>query len=66
MFLYALYIHDDKTLTDSNGYDDCAICRAWTKKQAITKFRKMYCDFDSNSIKRVRFNKYGIAVISDY
>ncbi len=66
MFIYALYIPDDKMLPNSNGYDDCAICRAWTKRQAISKFKRMYCDFNSDSVKRVRYNHYGIAVISNF
>ncbi len=66
MFLYALYIPDDKERDNSNGYDDCAICRSWTKRQAIKKFKKMYCDFKNDAVRKVKFNTYGIAVISEY
>jgi len=66
MFLFALYIPGDKTSADTDGYDDCAVCRAWTKKRAMLKFKKMYRGFDGNSVKKVRYNAYGIAVISKY
>ena len=46
--------------------DDCALCRAWSKKQAIKKFNKLYCDFTEANVFRVTYNKYGIAVLSDY
>jgi hypothetical protein len=49
-----------------NAHDDCAICKAWSKSQAIRKFRKLYCDFDESNVFRVTYNKYGIAVLSDY
>lgn len=58
------------------GHDDCdiALCRAWSKKQAIKKFRRMYCDTVTsidkhkieNCVSRVRFNRYRISVLSDY
>lgn len=46
--------------------DDCALCRAWTKKKAIKKFQKLYCDLDESNVSRVKFNTYGIAILSDY
>lgn len=49
-----------------NAKDDCAICKAWTKKQAIRKFKILYCDFNESNIFRVKYNKYGIAVLTDY
>jgi hypothetical protein len=49
-----------------NAHDDCAICKAWSKTQAIRKFGKLYCDFDESNVFRVTYNKYGIAVLSDY
>jgi hypothetical protein len=49
-----------------NAHDDCAICKAWSKSQAIRKFRKLYRDFDESNVFRVTYNKYGIAVLSDY
>jgi hypothetical protein len=49
-----------------NANDDCAICKAWTKKQAIKKFKMMYRDFDESNVFRVKYNKYGVAVLTDY
>lgn len=65
MFLWSLYIPDNKREM-SNGYDDCAVCRAWTKKQAILVFRKMYNAFQEDAVQRVKYNQLGIAVISNY
>ena len=65
MFLWSLYISDDKGEL-SNGYDDCAVCRAWTKKQAIRIFSAMYNDFSEAAVQRVKYNRFGIAVLSDY
>ena len=60
MFFFALY---------EIGVDnrDLAICRAWSKKHAIKKFKRMYCGihFD-DCVFRIRFNKYGILMLSDY
>lgn len=63
MFLFAYYLPDKD---QSNGYDDYAICRAWTKNQAIRKFKKLYAIVNDNTVKRIKYNKYGIAIISDY
>ena len=49
-----------------NANDDCAICKAWSKKQAIKKFKRMYCDFEESDVFRAKYNKYGIAVLTDY
>ena len=49
-----------------NASDDCAICKAWSKKRAIKKFKKMYCNFEESDVFRVKYNKYGIAVLTDY
>ncbi len=65
MFLWSLYIPDNERGM-KNGYDDCAVCRAWTKKQAIRKFSKMYNDFREEAIQRIKYNKFGISVISNY
>ena len=48
-----------------NANDDCAICKAWSKKQAIKKFKRMYCDFEESDVFRAKYNKYGIAVLTD-
>ena len=65
MFLWSLYIPGNERGM-KNGYDDCAVCRAWTKKQAIRKFSKMYNDFREESIQRIKYNQFGISVISNY
>lgn len=66
MFLYCLFIMGSMTGTGHHANDDCAICRAWSKKQAIRKFAKLYCDFTEDNVFRVRTWCYGIAVLSDY
>lgn len=60
MFLYCYYF------AGSMHDDDCALCRAWTKKQAIKKFRTLYHLVDNGNVFRVRFNAYGVAVLTDY
>jgi hypothetical protein len=49
-----------------NAHDDCAVCKAWSRRRAIRKFQKSYCDFDGSNVFRVTYNRYGIAVLSDY
>ena len=67
MFLYCLFIQGSMPGDEThNAHDDCAICKAWSKSQAIKKFGKLYCDFDESNVFRVTYNKYGIAVLSDY
>ena len=67
MFLYCLFIPDSmKNDSDHVATDDCALCRAWSKKQAIKKFKKLYCNFDESNVSRVKCNKYGIAILTDY
>ena len=46
--------------------DDCALCKAWSKKKAIKKFQKLYCNFDESNVSRVKYNTYGIAILTDY
>lgn len=65
MYLWSLYISDNGREKPS-GYDDCAVCRAWTKKQAIRIFSKMYNDFHEDAVQRVKYNHFGIAVLSNY
>jgi hypothetical protein len=67
MFLYRLFIPNSMEINGNHvATDDCALCRAWSKKKAIKKFQKLYCDFDESNVSRVRYNKYGIAVLTDY
>ena len=69
MFLYSF-----RRVYGDSIDDDYAICRAWSKRRAIKKFKRMYCDtvFASgwrkveNCVERVKFNKHGISVLSDY
>ena len=67
MFLYCLFIPGSMG-NDSNhtATDDCALCKAWSKKGAIKKFQKLYCDIDESNVSHVRYNKYGIAILTDY
>ena len=67
MFVYCLYISGSMAGDEiHNATDDCAICKAWSKKQAIKKFKRMYCDFEESNVFRAKYNKYGIAVLTDY
>ena len=66
MFVYCLYISGSMAGDEiHNANDDCVICKAWSKKQAIKKFQKMYCNFEESDVFRVEYNKYGIAVLTD-
>ena len=67
MFLYCLFIPGSMENDGChNATDDCALCKAWSKKGAIKKFRKLYCAFDESNVSRVRYSKYGIAILTDY
>jgi len=66
MFLYCLFIKGSLANTEHRANDDCAICRAWTKKQAIKKFQRLYLNFKDSDVSRVRYNYAGIAILSDY
>lgn len=65
MFLYSIYLSDSGR-EKRNGFDDCALCRAWTKREAVKIFRRMYSGFSEDAIQRVKFNQLGIAVLSNY
>ncbi len=67
MFLYCLFMEGTmKGDGIHNANDDCAICRAWTKRQAIRRFSRMYSSFADENVFRVKYNRRGIAVLSDY
>ncbi len=67
MFLYCYYFAGSMKNDDSHfANDDSALCRAWTKKQAIQKFLSLYDHVDDTNVFRVKFNSYGVAVLSDY
>lgn len=65
MFLYSLCT-SDKGREKSNGFDDCALCRARTKRHAVKIFRRMYGGFPEEVVQRVKFNQFGISVLSNY
>jgi len=66
MFLFYYFLAGSMTGSGHNANDDCALCRAWTKKQAINKFKKLYVSVSEENVSRVRYNQFGIAVLSDY
>ena len=66
MFLFYYFLKDSMTDSEHAANDDCALCRAWTKQQAIKKFKKLYICADEANVSRVRYNSCGIAVLSDY
>lgn len=61
----------DMTITygEQDGHifsDDVAVTYAWSKKQALKKFQRLYGDAADDNVNRVRFNAYGIAILTDY
>ena len=43
MFLYCLFIPDSMEKDDNHtATDDCALCKAWSKKQAIKNLSSLY------------------------
>ena len=66
MFLFCYYFAGAMLNTEHDANDDCAICRAWSQKHAVRKFRNMYPLVDVASVFRVKYNSYGIAVLSDF
>ena len=67
MFVYCLSISGSMAGDEiHNANDDCAICKKKKKKQAIKKFKRMYCDFEESDVFRAKYNKYGIAVLTEY
>jgi hypothetical protein len=51
------------------GHDftvDVAICKATSKRKAIEKFRQLYGLADETNVFEVRFNDYGVAILTDY
>ena len=45
--------------------DDVAIVRAFTKKQAIEKFRVFYANVSKDDVFRVKLRK-GVYILTDY
>lgn len=66
MFLFCYYQSGIMEGSEHCANDDCALTRAWTKKQATNKFKKLYAFVDTTNVFRVKYNTYGIAVLSDY
>ena len=67
MFLYCLFIEGSMKNDEAHkANDDCALCKAWTKSGAIKKFQRLYRNFDESNVSRVKYNSFGIAILSDY
>ena len=62
--LYAYALAD--AMVDHRFTDDVAICRAKSRKQAVKKFKRLYGLADETNVSRVRWNDYGIAILTDY
>lgn len=45
--------------------DDVAICRAWTRKQAIKKFSSLYTDIQPREVWRIGYIKK-VKILTDY
>ncbi len=65
MFIYSHFVKGALP-PGHKGNDDCAICRAWNKKNAIKKFSKLYINANEDNVKRAFYNIYRIFIISDY
>ena len=63
-FLWCYTVPD--AMINHNFTDDCAICFALTRKQALKKFRKFYDFAPNESIDKVYLNFGGIAILTDY
>ena len=65
--LYKLCVPD--AMQEHGFTDDVAICWAISKKRAIRKFKRLY-DYDdqtmNTSVSRICFNKWQIAILTDY
>ena len=65
--LYKLCVPD--AMQGHRFTDDVAICWAISKKRAIRKFKRLY-DYDdqtmNTSVSRICFNKWQIAILTDY
>ncbi len=66
MFLYYYFMAGQMEGEGHVASDDCAVCRAWTKNGAVRKFRKLYTDAAETNVFRVRYNRLGIAVLTDF
>ena len=66
MFLFCYYSKGTMIGSAHKANDDCALCKAWTKKQAFNKFKKLYASADTTEVFRVRYNDFGVAILSDY
>ncbi|MBQ3489015.1 MAG: hypothetical protein IJA86_00305 [Clostridia bacterium] len=66
MFLFCYFLPGTMMGSDHHANDDCALCRAWTKQRAIRKFKRLYDSVSETNVFRVRYNKFGIAILSDY
>lgn len=65
MVLYKLAVQN--ALKDHQFTDSVAICKANSKKEAIEKFKEMYSFPNMEKyVSEAYFNKYGIAVLTDY
>lgn len=61
MRLYQLKIvNENKELTD------LALCYARSKEDAVKKFSQLYIMIKENQVEEVSFNKYDIAILTEY
>jgi len=65
LFVY----HRPGQMKGHNFTDDVAITKAYTKKGAIEKFRKLYLLTDEEAEKYIDivwFNSYDVSILTDY
>lgn len=61
LFVYA----KANVMIDHQFSDDVAITYAANKQEAFIKFKQLY-DLKISDISEVRFNDYGISILTDY
>lgn len=53
-------------MIDHEFNDDVAITWAISKVEAIEKFSRLYKDVKHEEVDAVRFNHFGVAILTDY
>ena len=53
-------------MIDHEFNDDVAITWAISKAEAIEKFSRLYKDVKHEEVDAVRFNHFGVAILTDY
>ncbi len=55
-----------KITGEDEELEDLALCYARSKEEAIKKFEELYTGVKENQVEEVFFNKWNIAILTDY